>query len=138
MWYSYRSVPGGLELPPAPILPATLINPKQSDDRLYELDAYLDTGADVTLIPLEAVSILRLLEGRISVVGVGGAVTTGFPCQIDFQIGKMHLPLLDVVGCTAMSIGKPKQMIVGRDILNQFCITFDGKQRRFSFDADNS
>ena len=132
-WYPYQSVSGRSEVPLAPILPVTLVNSERNDGRTYELDAFLDTGADVTLIPLEVVSVLRLpfLNDRVSVTGVGGAVTNGFPCQVDLQFGELQLPLLEVVSCEAFRIGRPRQMIIGRDILNQFCVRFDGKRSRF-------
>ncbi|MEL7356257.1 MAG: aspartyl protease family protein [Cyanobacteria bacterium J06560_6] len=116
-----------------------LTAPERNDNRACELDAFLDTGADVTLIPLEAVSVLRLplMDERVSVVGVGGALTIGFPCRIDLQLGDVELRSIRVVSCTAFSISsKPGQMIVGRDVLNQFCVRFDGKQGRFLFEED--
>jgi hypothetical protein len=79
MKYPYQVISTNPKIPPAPILRIALSYPNQSGDRLYELEAFLDTGADMTLIPLEAVSILRLplLDERIPVLGVGGAVTVG-------------------------------------------------------------
>ena len=138
MYYPYRSISSNLAVPLAPIIPVRLFNPDRNRDWIYELDAILDTGADVTLIPLEAVSTLRLplLDGRVPVVGVGGAMTMGFPCQANLQLGEIQLALLEVIGCEAMAIGGQDQMIIGRDILNQFCIRFDGKRQQFSFELD--
>jgi hypothetical protein len=136
MWYPYQTISGNSEVPPAPILQATLINPKRNDDRIYKIDAFLDTGSDLTLIPLEAVSALRLplLNPRLSMLGVGGAATTGFPCQVEMHIGAIQLPLLEVVSCAAIAIGLPGQMIIGRDILNQLYVSLDGKRQQFSFE----
>ncbi|MGC1306702.1 MAG: hypothetical protein WA885_05695 [Phormidesmis sp.] len=48
----------------------------------------------------------------------------------------MRLSPPEVIGCAAASIGGQGQMIIGRDILNQFCVKFDGKRQYFSFEFD--
>ncbi len=138
MWHSYQSVSEDPAVPLAPVLRATLINPIRKDDRLYELDAFLDNGSDITLIPLEAVLVLQLplLKTQVPVMGIGGGVTTGFLCRARLHFGDIRIPLLKVASCAAFSIGKPGQMIIGRDLLNQFCVRFDGKRRRFLFEKD--
>jgi predicted aspartyl protease len=135
MQYPYQ-ISTNPAIPPAPILRVTLFNPIQDSERFYELDAFLDTGADGTLIPLEAVSVLRLplLDERIPVTGVGGAVTKGFLCQAGIQFGDLHLSLMEIVACESVAIGGRDQMIIGRDILNLCCIKFDGKRQQFSFE----
>jgi hypothetical protein len=136
--YPYQVISTNPTVPPAPILRVTLIYPDQTRDRLYELDAFLDTGADVTLIPLEAVSILRLplLDERVPVMGVGGAITRGFLCKTAIQLGPIELPLINVIACEAVAIGGQNQMIIGRDILNRCCVRFDGLRRMFAFEVD--
>jgi predicted aspartyl protease len=136
MYYPYQVISTNPQVPPAPILLVTLFHPIQKDDRFYELDAFLDTGADATLIPLEAVSVLRLplLDERVPVVGVGGAVTNGFFCRAEIQLGDKRLSMVKIVACEAAAIGRRDQMILGRDILNLCCIRFDGQQQQFSFE----
>lgn len=139
MWHPYRSISFlGSGVPPAPIFKVTLLNSERHDNRIYELDALLDTGADVTLIPLEAVSVLRLsiLDNKVPVVGVGGAMTMGYPCRVDLQFEDVKLPLIEVISCEAAAIGMQGLMIIGRDVLNQFCVKFDGKRQQFSFEFD--
>ncbi len=136
MWYPYQAISENPAVPLAPILKVALLSPMQDNTRVYELDALLDTGSDVTLIPLEAISVLRLsiLADRVPIVGVGGGTTIGFPCRVNLQFGERTFSLTKVVGCEAAAIGVKGQMIIGRDILNQFCIKFDGKRQRFSFE----
>jgi Aspartyl protease len=134
--YPYKVISANPIVPPAPILEVTLSNPFQEGDRLYELDAFLDTGSDRTLIPLEAVSVLRLplLDERVPMAGIGGAITKGFLCQTGIQPGEIRLSLLELVACESSAIGAGNQMIIGRDILNRFCVRFDGRRQVFSFE----
>jgi predicted aspartyl protease len=136
MKYPYQVISIDPLVPPAPILRVSLFNPSQEQSRLYELDAFLDTGADCTLIPLEAVSVLRLafLAGRVPVCGVGGATTRGFLCKTGVQLGELCLPEIKIVACEAVAIGRRDQMIIGRDILNLCCVKFDGRRQQFSFE----
>jgi hypothetical protein len=97
--YPYQAISNDPSIPPAPILRVSLFNPDRDRNRLYELDAFLDTGADGSLIPLEVVSVLRLsfLEGKVPVRGIGGAITKGFLCQAGMYLGEIQLPLIEVV-----------------------------------------
>jgi hypothetical protein len=136
MNYPYQVISIDSNVPPAPILRVSLFNPVGDGVRRYELDAFLDTGADCTLIPLEAISVLQLpfLGHKFPVQGVGGAMTTGFLCQTGLWFGEMQFPLLEILACEANVVGGYDQMIIGRDILNRFCIKFDGREQRFSFE----
>jgi predicted aspartyl protease len=136
MQYPYQVISFDLDVPPAPILRVSLFNPSQDSDRFCELDAFLDTGADCTLIPLEAVSVLRLsfLGNRVPVTGVGGATTRGFLCKTGIKLGEIRVPTVNIVACESLVLGGRDQMIIGRDILNLCCIKFDGKRQQFSFE----
>jgi predicted aspartyl protease len=138
VYYPYQIISDDPMVPPAPILRVELFNPIQDSERRYELDALLDTGADCTLIPLEALSVLRLplLGDRFPVQGVGGATTTGFLCQAGIHVGVMQLSLIEILACEALVLGGRDQMILGRDILNLCCVKFDGRRQQFSFEVD--
>jgi predicted aspartyl protease len=138
VYHPYQIIAADLMVPPAPILRVELFNPIQDSERRYELDALLDTGADCTLIPLEALSVLRLplLGDRFPVQGVGGATTTGFLCQAGIYVGVMQLSLIEILACEALVLGGRDKMIFGRDILNLCCVKFDGRRQQFSFEAD--
>jgi Aspartyl protease len=134
--YPYRVISVDPDVPPAPILRVSLFNPSQDSNRFYELDAFLDTGADCTLVPLEAVSILRLafLGNKVPVSGIGGATTPGFLCKSGMQLGQIRLPAVNILACESIVVGGRDQMIIGRDILNLCCIKFDGRRQQFSFE----
>jgi hypothetical protein len=123
MYYPYQVISANPQVPPAPILLVTLFHPIQRDDRFYELDAFLDTGADATLIPLEAVSVLRLplLDERVPVVGVGGAVTNGFSCRAEMQLGDKRLSMMKIVACEAAAIGRRDQNRFRRNLCGHMC-----------------
>jgi predicted aspartyl protease len=138
VYYPYQNISNDLMVPPAPVLRVELFNSIQNSERRYELDALLDTGADCTLIPLEAVSVLRLplLGDRFPVQGVGGATTTGFLCQAGIYGGVMQFSLIEILACEALVLGGRDQMILGRDILNLCCVKFDGRRQQFSFEVE--
>ena len=70
------------DLPPAPILPVTIATPDWAISKTYETEAFLDTGSDSTLIPLEILSVLQLqiVQTAVEISGVGGGQVNGFAC----------------------------------------------------------
>jgi Retroviral aspartyl protease len=136
--YPYTKISDNLAIPAAPILAVLLMHPDATRQRQYRLEAFLDTGSDCTLIPLEAVSILQLpiLKTRESITGVGGGNTIGYPCRASLELAESQFKGAMLIACEAQLIGGPHRMILGRDILNQFCVKFDGKRQQFSFEVD--
>jgi hypothetical protein len=136
--YPYTQISENLAIPPAPILPVMFTHPDASRQREYQVEGFLDTGSDCTLIPLEAVSVLQLpmLKTRESVTGVGGGNTIGYPCRVSLEFAGCLFIGVKVIACEARLLGGDRQMIMGRDILNLCCVKFDGKRQRFSFEAD--
>jgi predicted aspartyl protease len=137
--YSYTKISDNLAIPFAPILELVLIHPDENRQRQYPIEAFLDTGSDCTLIPLEAVSILQLpvLKTKELITGVGGGNTIGYPCRVSLELGGVSFVGVKVLSCEARLIGGAQRMILGRDILNQCCIKFDGKRLRFSFEIND-
>lgn len=130
--YPYVSLGEGI--PPAPILPIIVTPPDWANNPVtFPTEAFLDTGSDCTLIPLEIVSALRLrlLETNASINGVGGGKVLGFACYINLQIAQDLHKAIRVYGCPKDQLGD--RVLVGRDILNQCCIEFDGRNLMFQF-----
>jgi hypothetical protein len=136
--YPYSKISDNLAIPAAPILAVLLTHPDASRQRQYELEAFIDTGSDCTLIPLEAVSVLQLpiLKTRESITGIGGGNTIGYPCRASLELAESRFVGIMVIACEAQLIGGSHRMILGRDILNLCCIKFDGKRQQFSFELD--
>lgn len=107
--------------PPAPVAVVALRN-IETGERTESVDVQLDTGADVLLLPLRAIEQLNIEPSGAPVRLVGfndsesvsdvynlqiiflGKKLTGDYCAIDAEIG-----------------------VLGRDVLNEFSIIFDGK-----------
>ncbi len=106
--------------PPAPIAEISLRN-IETGERLGNVFALLDTGADISLLPLSAIEKLQIKASgkQVNLIGFDesqsaadvyslqviflGKRLTGDYCAIDGEIG-----------------------ILGRDVLNDFSIIFDG------------
>jgi hypothetical protein len=136
--YPYTRISENLAIPAAPIIPILLTHPDESRQRQYPIEAFLDTGSDCTLIPLEVVSILQLpvLKMKESITGVGGGNTIGYPCRASLAFAECSFTGVMVIACEARLIGGDQRMILGRDILNQCCVKFDGKRQQFSFEIE--
>jgi hypothetical protein len=130
--YPYLNVGEGL--PPAPILPITVAPPDWANSpATYQVEAFLDTGSDCTLIPLEIVSTLqiRLIEANVNINGVGGGRISGLACYVNLLIDQSWHKAIRVYGCPSDQL--EDRVLIGRNILNQCCIEFDGRNLRFQF-----
>ncbi|MEB3336927.1 MAG: retropepsin-like aspartic protease [Leptolyngbyaceae bacterium] len=123
--YPYVSL--GENLPTAPVLPALITPPDwASNSGQYEIEAFLDTGADCTLIPLEVLSVLqlRIVEIDVQISGVGGGQVNGIACYANVQLGEFTFKAIRVYGCQGEQLSQ--RVLIGRDVLNQCCVEFDG------------
>ena len=73
MQYYYKKLEPGI--PSAPIIPIVVITPDWQDKKSQvEIEAFLDTGSDCTLVPLSLISKLQLTVNRSTAIiqGIGG------------------------------------------------------------------
>ncbi len=111
------------ETPPAPYIDLQLC-PLRHPNRLIRVRAKLDSGAGLTVIPLDLVNRWRLQEyGRIRVQGFNGTISIRSIYRIDLSIGSRWFR--DI----AVTATRRSNILLGRDILNQFCITLDGPRQ---------
>ena len=127
--YKYNFV--SAEFPPIPIIKVQLSDPNQSKStNVVNCKAILDTGADATLVPIPFLIKLNLKSaGSYQDIAFGDNKTIGIPYQVDFSFAQYTLPKFKVFGCPESALGE--LIIVGRDLLNQYRIEFDGPKLEF-------
>lgn len=128
--YNYTSLGEGK--PNAPLITVQLTSLDKTEPKKVNWRAFLDTGSDITLVPLDAlVKIGAKFVRNVDVYGVGGNKTTVYASYVAFTMDNYTLPFVVVYGCPIEATGG--DVIVGRDLLNQYCIQFDGLKQTFSF-----
>lgn len=87
--FNYVNVGDGLPL--APIISIKVTAPEWLDKSgEYAIDAFLDTGSDCTLIPLEVISSLELsiVDSHVEITGVAGGIVDGYACYANIWLGE--------------------------------------------------
>ena len=111
--------------PPAPVADVTIAHPV-TGARSGVLRGKLDSGADVTVIPERLVGQLRLTpRGRIWTRGYDGTYTQRPVYYVRLRVEGFDLA---VVRCIAADRAN---VLLGRNVLNRFIITLDGKTLTF-------
>ena len=121
----------GAGLPPAPIVTMTIYPPEwertgNSDELVYSCTAFLDTGSDCTLLPQAAIVALKLttFKANTLIVGVAGGQMEALGCYVDIRIGDRHFAAVRAYACRIQDLNG--HAIIGRDVLNQCLVEFDG------------
>ena len=107
--------------PPAPIAKIILRNVK-TGERVKDVSVFLDTGADISLLPLAVITQLQIKPSNESVNLLGFDESKSLSELYLLQVIFLGKRLTGEYCAIADEIG-----ILGRDVLNQFSITFDGK-----------
>jgi predicted aspartyl protease len=114
--------------PPIPAVTPTL----RSRDGLHSVPAvpaYLDTAADITVVPLHLVRQLGITPvGQAGVRGLGEAQVSVDVYEIDIEI-----PHISIVSVLVIAHPDEPAVLIGRDILNLFRVTFDGPNQTVEF-----
>jgi Retroviral aspartyl protease len=119
----------GAGLPPAPIVTLTIYPPEWertlTENLCYSCTAFLDTGSDCTLLPQEAIAALNLttFKANAQIVGVGGGQMQGLGCYVDLSITR-NFSAIRAYACQLVDLNG--HAIIGRDVLNQCLVEFDG------------
>jgi hypothetical protein len=111
--------------PPAPMLEITVHHPKTAGLET-EVRAQLDPGSDISVLPKSAADAIGLQrDGELEVEGYDGLVTCVPLCIVTLEIAGEVLPPMSVVVM-------PRSLaILGRDVLNHFILTLNGKDLTF-------
>ena len=110
--------------PPAPVADITIIAAAE-DLRVGPLVAFVDSGADGTLIPvthLDAIHAPATVERYIR--SQWGESRRVLLYLVDIQIGNVTLPGIEVVGDDVSD-----EIVLGRDVLNRLRVVLDGPQQ---------
>lgn len=107
--------------PAAPVFPITVTSP-QDEQRVEQAIALIDTGADITILPL---SLIRRVGGveieKRTMRGIHGAAIQVAIFGVRLRIAGNDLGYTEVVGASF-----PTEPIIGRDTLRHFVVTLDG------------
>lgn len=110
--------------PPAAFVQVTLFDPITGLS--VQKPGKLDTGASITVLPESVVTTLRLKvvsEGLIT--GFDGKGSLRPLYYIAMEIAEYKIPLVEVTSAERSDV------LLGRDVLNQFILTLDGKALTF-------
>ncbi|WP_310489049.1 hypothetical protein [Chamaesiphon sp. VAR_69_metabat_338] len=130
--FSYTRVEG---ISPIPILNIYLQNPLDPELSMDFDFAILDTGSDITIISYEIVSKLQLrqIDNQKSIPFRGlGRETLGIPYLINLSFDDRDYARSKVFAVPEDIL--QGEAIIGRNILNRHCITFDGRKLVFTID----
>lgn len=96
-----------------------------------ELEAYVDSGAGISLIPKTVARNLRLEPaGEISVITGKGKINLKlFRSTINFLGRDFDL----IVAGQNLPEQSPIKALIGRDIIDKFKVCFDGRKRELEF-----
>lgn len=157
--YPYRKISQNRKVPEAPCIRVKLVNNEVSPRKEIECDALFDTGSDLTLIPLnllieiekkayrETRVIERIVKNRdipnkinekpeLTSERIEGIVKgkgiLAIPYKVCLVFDRDRSVEILAMGCAVSEIGE--LMIIGRDFMNRYCITFDGPNLKFGID----
>jgi predicted aspartyl protease len=112
--------------PPAPSLKVKFTRP--FSNRSLELQAKLDTGADITVLPQHAIGELRLIPAsRISVSSFDGREVWRYTYFVNLSFHNFEYKMVEVINA------KRRDALLSRDVLNRLKTVLDGKTLSFSF-----
>ena len=111
--------------PPGPVVPVA-VRPTGRASPNQNVLGELDTGSDITVIPESLAMRMRLSpEQSVIMTGYDGTDTKRDTYLVDLEVADCTLKSLKVVAAPRTTI------LLGRDILNHFIITLDGKAQTF-------
>jgi predicted aspartyl protease len=111
--------------PPAPRLDIRLIA-QPHEAVVGPVSAFVDTGADATIVPLRIIRQLRAGVVTFKTIrGYTGSKRTVRTYLVDIEIGAVVLPGIEVVGDDAAD-----DILLGRDALNKLRLLLDGPGQR--------
>jgi len=111
--------------PPAPIVGFTVYCPVDHE-RAADIRGELDSGAEISVVPQRLVDELHIIPRRVMITqGYDGTQSQWATYMVDLGIEGHLVNDVEVIAL-------PRQnAILGRDVLNHFIVTLDGKELTF-------
>lgn len=114
--------------PPAPFVDVIVIHPSDASNTA-PLRGKLDTGADLSAIHESSAIQLRLpARGTVTGRDYKGEITTHMAYSISLEIDGLRLDNVKVIATSRTDV------LLGRNVLNQFIITLNGKTLTFDME----
>ena len=111
--------------PPAPFIEFDVVSPQDPTQRRLA-QGLLDTGAEVSVLPVEIPTALRIPKASdMSVESWDGSSTHVTTYMVTLGIADARLDSIEVVAAPM------PYAILGRDVLNHFILTLNGKDLMF-------
>jgi predicted aspartyl protease len=111
--------------PPAPFIEFEVVSPQDSTQR-RPAQGLLDTGAEVSVLPTEILVTLQIPKAsNMSVESWDGSPTLVTTYIVTLGIADARLDSIEVVAAPM------PYAILGRDVLNHFILTLNGKELSF-------
>jgi predicted aspartyl protease len=124
MVYSYESINGSSH---APYIQIVLSNPTNRS-KTVACKSLLDTGASCTIIPERLLNKIGVKPtGRMQIFNGFGGDQNSTPYIIDVSINNNDIKPIQVYSWSH------DFALIGRDVLNRYCIEFDGINLFFTF-----
>jgi predicted aspartyl protease len=106
--------------PPAPFVYIDCQRPLEPTERLT-LPALVDTGADLSTLPSDAIQRLQLVPlDEIPVASYRGETVLAATYLTRMHMGSWTIDTVEIIA------GGEEYAILGRDVLNQFSLVLDG------------
>jgi len=111
--------------PPAPFIEFEIVSPQDST-QWRSTQGLLDTGAEVSVLPVEILTALQIPKASsMSVESWDGSPTPVTTYIVTLVIADARLDSIEVVAAPM------PYAILGRDVLNHFILTLNGKELSF-------
>ena len=118
-----------------PAIPATkiyFVNFDKPEKMTFNDCGILDTGSDVTVVPMSLVSNLkaRSIKAETSSFKLLGEIAVGVPFFVKLSFDNSHFIKSKVFAVPDKVLNG--EVIIGRNVLNRYVITFDGVNKIFT------